>query len=64
MQINEYVNTPRFLTVRISAIFANADEAREAGYREPTHYDNDVYEIHGKHIGTNRMVFAAILRKQ
>lgn len=30
----------------------------KAGYKESAHY-NGLYEIKGKHIGENRMVFAA-----
>jgi hypothetical protein len=60
MKKGDYVKTPRFLTVKIAEIFNTEEEARKEGYREPTHYDGAEYEIVGKHIGTNRMTFAAI----
>lgn len=62
MKKGDYIKTPRFLTVRIEEVFENAATAREQGYTEPTHYDDDNYEISGKHIGTNRMIFAAIIK--
>jgi hypothetical protein len=59
----DYVYTPRFCAVKIEEVFESSKEAREAGYTEPTHYDKDPeYSIAGKHIGTNRMIFAAIKR--
>lgn len=60
MKQGDYVYTPRFCSVKIGVIFDNAKDAQAEGYTEPTHYDNPEYDIHGKHIGTNRMVFAAI----
>jgi hypothetical protein len=60
MKQGDYVFTPRFCTVKIEKVFNTENEAREAGYREPTHYDSGDYDIMGKHIGENRMTFAAI----
>jgi hypothetical protein len=60
MEIGNYVKTPRFLNVRISAILETAETARAEGFTEPTHYDNADYDIYGKHSGMNRMTFAAI----
>lgn len=60
-EINAYVRTPRFLNVRLNAIFADKEEAMLAGYTEPTYYKGD-FEVRGKHIGHNCMVFAAILK--
>ena len=60
MEIGELVHTPRFLKVRIGEIFSDYEQARSAGYTEPTHYEDHEYDIKGKHTGENRMVFAAI----
>jgi len=60
MEKGDYIKTPRFLTVKIAEVFEDNKTAREQGYTEPTHYDDEDYEILGKHIGTNRMIFAAI----
>ena len=63
MKKGDFINTPRFLKVKISDILT-PKEAREQGFIEPTHYSNDPeYNIFGKHIGTNRMIFAAVKKK-
>jgi len=61
LQVGDYVNTPRFLKVKIRAIYTNKKEAHKEGYCEPTHYQGD-FEVLGKHTGTNRMQFAAIYK--
>ncbi len=63
MKINQYVETPRFGQVRIQGIM-NAEDAHDLGYIEPTHYDDVEYQVMGRHIGTNRMIFAAVLKGQ
>jgi len=55
----DYIETPRFLKVQIQKVFKSEANARKAGYYQPTHYDNYMYGIFGKHIGVNRMIFAA-----
>ena len=55
----DYVNTPRFLRVRIRQIFPSVDDLRDAGYTEPTHFKDGTYEVSGKCIGNNEMLFAA-----
>lgn len=61
MQVGDMVNTPRFLKVRINAVYEDSKRAYLDGYREPTHYDNDPeYNIRGAHTGPNMMVFAAV----
>jgi hypothetical protein len=60
MKKGDYVQTPRFLKCKIAEVFDNANEARKEGYTEPTYYESTEYDVHGKHIGTNRMAFAAI----
>ena len=60
MKQGDYVQTPRFLQCKIEEVFNSAKAARAEGYTEPTHYDSPNYDVCGKHIGVNRMVFAAI----
>ena len=60
MKKGDFVKTPRFMTVKIEDVFENMKTAREQGYKEPTHFDDEDYEILGKHIGLNRMNFVAI----
>ena len=56
----DYVQTPRFLGVRIEEVFTSMKEARKNGYTEPTHYDyNPEYGIFGKSLDMYHMVFAA-----
>jgi hypothetical protein len=59
MKIGDFIRTPRFCTVKINEMFDSVKAARAEGYTEPTHYEGE-YEILGKHIGINRMVFAAV----
>jgi len=59
MQVGDWVTTPRFLSVRIKEVFDNKSLAYENGYKEPTHYRDENWEIVGKTIGLNRMIFAA-----
>lgn len=61
MKIGDCVQTPRFLKVKISEIFENRNEACNAGFKEPTHYnfENDG-NVLGKSIGENRMIFAYV----
>ena len=60
MKVEECVYTPRFGTVKIFEIFENEEQARENGYKEPTHYQGKYYKILGRSFGMNRMVFAAV----
>ena len=60
MKIGDSVFTPRFCMVRIKEIFENREAAYEAGYTEPTYYEDDEYGITGKVTSYNHMVFAAI----
>lgn len=61
-EINSYVRTPRFCSVKIHAIFTDEAEARICGYTEPTYYRGD-YKVLGKSIGNNCMVFAAVTNR-
>lgn len=62
MKAGDLVETPRFLKVRIRAMYAKVETLREDGYTEPTHYRDPDYFILGKNIGGNCMVFAAAPR--
>lgn len=62
IKIGDKVQTPRFLTVRIAAIFENVELAESCGFTEPTHFRDEEYHIRGKSIGENRMLFAAAKR--
>jgi len=59
IKIGDYIETPRFLKVRITAVFEYVDVARECGFYEPTHYSSDEWVILGKPIVENHMWFAA-----
>ena len=59
MKIGDSVDTPRFCTVRIKAIFENEAEARAAGFCEPTYYEGD-HIILGKSLDMYHMEFAAV----
>ena len=60
MNKGDWINTPRFLKVKIAEVLTRA-EAYDAGYTEPTHYRDDPdYDIYGKNSGEYRMVFAAV----
>lgn len=59
MKVGDSVYTPRFCTVRISAIFASEAEARAAGFCEPTYYKGD-HVILGKVLDMYSMEFAAV----
>ena len=62
MKIGDFVNTPRFCKVELAAVFPCPCTARERGFVEPTHFQNDQWEIWGKHTGKDMMIFAAILK--
>jgi len=60
IKIGDWVKTPRFCKVKISAILANNTQAREFGYTEGTDFQDENWSIKGRIIGENRMEFAAI----
>ena len=64
MKINlgDKVQTPRFLTVRMAAMFESIELAEGCGFTETTDFRDEEYHIRGKHIGENRMLFAAVKR--
>ncbi len=63
MKIGDYVNTPRFCRVKIKAMFADEQEARDCGYNEPTYYRGEDYTVLGKSLDMYSMVFAAVPRR-
>jgi hypothetical protein len=62
IKLGDTVETPRFLKVKIAAMFSSEELARESGFTEPTHFRDEDYYIRGKSIGENRMIFAAVKR--
>ena len=60
VKLGNFVSTPRFCTVQISAMFAKEREARECGYTEPTYYKGGDCVILGKSLDLYHMVFAAV----
>lgn len=56
-KINDYVHTPRFLTVRIDRVFRSYEDMVKAGFTEPTHFRGD-FKVNGKSIDMYTMVFA------
>lgn len=62
MKKGDYVMTPRFCTVEIKKVFRSRNAARMQAFVEPTHYVSAEYDILGKHIGLNRMIFAAVIK--
>lgn len=62
MKKGDYIYTPRFCNVRIEEVFGGRDEARENGYTEPTHYNGE-YDVLGKPLGVNKMIFAAVRKE-
>lgn len=58
MKVNDYIMTPRFCTVKINEIFETKRDAIEAGFEEPTFYNNSEYGILGKSIDIHHMIFA------
>lgn len=62
MKIGDYVETPRFLMVKISEVYESPLAAWEDGYRESAHYNEGLYGVFGKSVGENKMVFAAVKR--
>ena len=64
MKKGDYVQTPRFLRVKIEDVFDSEKEARKAGYTETTHYwDDPEYGVYGKSLDMYHMVFAAFRKK-
>jgi len=60
IHIGAWIKTPRFCTVKLEAVFTDRQAAGDAGYVEPTHYDNCQWDVFGKNTGVNRMAFAAV----
>ena len=56
-KVGDYVNTPRFLQVRISKVFDSYEDIVRAGFTEPTHFRGD-FKVNGKSIDMYTMKFA------
>lgn len=63
MNAGDIVMTPRFCKVRIEKIFDTKEEMERSGYTEPTYYDG-LFEVRGRVLDVNSMVFAACERKE
>ena len=59
MEAGVRINTPRFCTVTIKEIFDNEELAFQAGYKEPTYYEDPSYGVVGKSLDEYHMEFAA-----
>jgi hypothetical protein len=60
IKLGDKVETPRFLKVRIAAMFEDVVLAEGCGFSEPTHFRDEDYHIYGKALGNNLMLFAAV----
>ena len=58
MKKGDYVRTPRFLNVKVEKVFRSEENAKKAGFTEPTYYDDCEFGVAGKVIGVNRIIFA------
>lgn len=58
----DWIITPNYGLQPIGFVIDFAEAQRE-GFLVPTGYDNDDYEVFGKHIVHNRMVFAAVRKE-
>jgi len=63
IKVGDKVETPRFLKVRIAAMFEDVALAEGCGFTEPTHFEAVDYHISGKSLGNNLMLFAAVIKK-
>lgn len=64
MKKGDYVNTPRFLKVKIEEVYNSEAEARNAGFTETTHYWNDPeYGVYGKVLDRFHMEFAGFKKE-
>lgn len=64
MKKGDWVDTPRFLKVEIEEVFENISQACNAGFKEPTHYQSEEYEVLGKSLDMYHMVFAAVKKQR
>ena len=59
IKVGDKVKTPRFSTCVIAEVL-NRTEAAEKGFTEPIHFEDEHYDVFGKSIGENRIIFAAV----
>jgi len=62
IRLGDKIQTPRFLGVRIAAMFESVELAEACGFTTGTDFRDEDYHIRGKGIGENRMLFAAVKR--
>lgn len=58
MKPNDRIYTPRFCSVKIEHVYDSRAEAAEAGYTEPTYYNDPEYGVAGKSLDLYHMEFA------
>ena len=63
LEAGSRVNTPRFCTVTLEAVYDTKAEAYAAGYKEPTYYSDPEYEVVGKSLDMYHMQFAAYRKR-
>lgn len=63
MKKGDWINTPRFLKVKIEEVYETENDALKSGFCEPTHYKSSEYKILGKNIGNQCMIFAAAKKR-
>jgi len=60
MKKGDKIYTPRFCTVQIEEIFQSEREAKEAGYKENTYYEDGGFAVFGKSLDPYHMEFAGV----
>ena len=64
MKKEDYVDTPRFLKVKIEEVYSSEAETRKAGFTETTHYWNDPeFGVYGKSLDMYHMEFAGFRKE-
>lgn len=64
VKVGDYINTPRFCTVKIAEVFASEAEAHSHGYSISSYYRGDDCTIWGKSLDLYHMRFAAVPKPQ
>lgn len=59
LKAGEWIDTPRFCHVKIKEVFPDEKSAKQAGYKEPTHWNNPDYGCLGKSLDLYHMEFCA-----
>ena len=64
MQVGDIIRTPRFCSVRISELFETEEQLSEAGYTEPTYWEDNTFVVKAKSLDMYHMRFAAALKNK